>query len=418
MDIFQYRTSRKINLEEVFKIDIVTDNFDTVESNFKSLQKMMNKELRLWWDVATLERYLQMKMVPQQLRWSLQIYDGDDSSAAKDDWWQFFNHCGLQLVSKLVTKKQGQLRSISQSIEELQHKLEKDKNTMEFTQLSDNLKKIMEKEDSEIQKRKQRKMMRDLADYQSKLIYRWQKGGHHSGPPSRAPYAERNHNNQWREGPYQGKGQGGNNRWKRPQQNIVEGRNVHDQRKNSTPQKLPSLLAMNLQKSRQSVSDCQKSRISTPGPARAQCAHKPSQNDPPIQQEMKHREEPTTAHIHIAQEENKEHKEKEKKGSKSPSRDTNIEQEAHNNSEVMENIAHNARDILPTNKPEQRFFWKAQTKSNPLNERSSDRTRKKGDTLMQENTERESQVLTTKKRKEREEEAKEEAEKEKRRLIR
>lgn len=198
MDIFHYRNNRKVNLEEVFNLNITSENFETVESNFRTLEKLMNRELRLWWDVATLEKYLTMKMVPQQLRWSLQIYDGDDSIESKEDWNEFFNQCGLQLISKLVSKKQTQLGTLNQQIESLKLKMEPDINTPEAARLSGNLQKSLEKEDEVIQKRKQKKMQRDLMDYRSKQIYRWQRTNNENSnyrPPVWKDFNQRPQNN-------------------------------------------------------------------------------------------------------------------------------------------------------------------------------------------------------------------------------
>lgn len=109
MDIFQYRKERRVNLDEVFGIHHPTKDTFNLASGFRRLHHTMNKELRVWWDIATLEHYLAARMVPQRLRWDLQIYEGERTSETDLFWSNFFNECGLKLLERLVERKRKKL---------------------------------------------------------------------------------------------------------------------------------------------------------------------------------------------------------------------------------------------------------------------------------------------------------------------
>lgn len=68
MDIFGYMGNRNIDLGGIFSQEIVT-NAQDMNSLMRKLRHTMEKQLRVWWDIATIETYITAKMTPRRLRW-------------------------------------------------------------------------------------------------------------------------------------------------------------------------------------------------------------------------------------------------------------------------------------------------------------------------------------------------------------
>lgn len=61
MDIFDYMSSRPTDTTDIFaSAEIIA--LKDLEHNFKSLKNTLDKKIRAWWDVATLEQYVKNKM--------------------------------------------------------------------------------------------------------------------------------------------------------------------------------------------------------------------------------------------------------------------------------------------------------------------------------------------------------------------
>lgn len=66
MDVFDFMKERHINLEDIFQ-DTPSPNID-LERGFKELQFDMEKQIRLWWAIASFELYISKKLTPRRLR--------------------------------------------------------------------------------------------------------------------------------------------------------------------------------------------------------------------------------------------------------------------------------------------------------------------------------------------------------------
>lgn len=59
MDVFDFMKGITFDLEEVFQSN-PTPNVD-LDRGFKELQHDMEKQIRIWWDIASLEAYIKKK---------------------------------------------------------------------------------------------------------------------------------------------------------------------------------------------------------------------------------------------------------------------------------------------------------------------------------------------------------------------
>lgn len=125
MDIFGYMNNRNVDIGGIFSQELVT--------NTQDMHSLM-KQLRVWWDIATLEMYVSEKMTPRRLRWDLNPNDSIDDTGLMEEWYSFFNKCENELLQNIVKRRQYKLKLIEASIAEIKtllpftnHKEYKDK---------------------------------------------------------------------------------------------------------------------------------------------------------------------------------------------------------------------------------------------------------------------------------------------------
>lgn len=75
MDVFSFMDHRNVNLDDVFNVNNKARETD-LESLVRKLGHNMEKNVNLWWDTNTFDRYIREKIVPRRLRWNLPPNDG------------------------------------------------------------------------------------------------------------------------------------------------------------------------------------------------------------------------------------------------------------------------------------------------------------------------------------------------------
>lgn len=147
----------------------------SLEMNLRKLETLMIKELRALGDVAALEHYIELEIVPQRLRWDLEIHEGDESQETKTFWNEFFNDCGLLLLKTLVERKKQRLNILNKEIKELEGVIRPHNTTEVYKNLASSIKTKLDREENDIKQRKHRKLKRDMWEYKTEQIYKRQK---------------------------------------------------------------------------------------------------------------------------------------------------------------------------------------------------------------------------------------------------
>lgn len=185
MDIFQYVETREIKFEDIFSGDKNRGRVDDLSHLFKKLSSLMDKKIRAWWDIVSFEHYMANDIVPRRLRWDIPPNDGLEDEESLKEWFLFFNSKGKELLSFLLVRKQRKLKIIENQVKEIKDRMDQYKDTAEFAQLANELKKKMEKVDKETQEKKRKKFMRDINDFKSKEVFKWQSNISDNAPASR-----------------------------------------------------------------------------------------------------------------------------------------------------------------------------------------------------------------------------------------
>lgn len=175
MDIFDYRSQTVTNTEGVF--DGRDDPRDDLGGCFLKLKNLTITEVHTRWDIAYLEEYVRLNMVPRSLRWDVNPQKEDSELP---EWFKFFNEAGVNFLQFLIAKKKRKLITLDSEINNIRSKLTPFKGETEYMQKSEALKSILIKEELEQKIKKKRKYNRDIKDYSDNVVFKWQ-----VAPPSR-----------------------------------------------------------------------------------------------------------------------------------------------------------------------------------------------------------------------------------------
>lgn len=170
MDIFDYRASKKVNTNGVF--EPYKEEEGDLSGLFTMLKNLTISETNTKWDVAYLETYVKLNMVPRSLRWEVSPQKGD---IQLEDWYKYFNEAGVSLLRFLIERKLVKLSRLDEEIKTLKEKLTPLQDTVEYKDKSQVLLNILEKEDREQKYKKKKKYNRNLADYHGGVVFEWQK---------------------------------------------------------------------------------------------------------------------------------------------------------------------------------------------------------------------------------------------------
>lgn len=171
MDIFEFRAKRVVDTSGVF--DSTPMALDSgISGLFTRLKNLTTSEMHTQWDIAFLETYIREAMVPRSLRWEVPPQQGDPDL---EGWVKFFNDAGLGLLRFLIQRKSDKLLRLDGEIKNIKEQLTPHINSEDYKEQSKGLLKTLEKEDKDQKIKKKKKYIRDKQDYQSGLIFIWQK---------------------------------------------------------------------------------------------------------------------------------------------------------------------------------------------------------------------------------------------------
>lgn len=196
MDIFDLRAKHTINLEGLLSEEEIDCEPDGIEDSFRKTKWLLQKELNLKWHLATLNQYIEHKIIPRSLRWDLSPDDLGLNEESDNEWAQFFLEKGFELIRFIMKRKQKKLVEVQKNIEGMQKSLEKVKKTEKFTDLSRDVFEHLERTEFEIKKKKISKFRRDLGDFKGGSVFKWQKN----------TAEKRGEESQYRDAPSQGPG--------------------------------------------------------------------------------------------------------------------------------------------------------------------------------------------------------------------
>lgn len=170
MGIFEFRATRVVNTDGVF--EPFKNGDSDIGGLFVRLKNLVVSEIHTQWDIAFLETYVKKHMVPRSLRWDVGSQRGENDL---EGWYKYFNEAGISLLRFLLERKASKLARLHEEIRQIKDKLTPFQSGEEYLDRSKNLLKFLEKEDREQKIKKRKKYNRDIADYESHIVFEWQK---------------------------------------------------------------------------------------------------------------------------------------------------------------------------------------------------------------------------------------------------
>lgn len=161
------------------KMDIIfnvpdSNTQDTLDLKIQmgSLEKLLTKEMRTWWDLTSLKKYIDKEMIPRGLRIKKKpttVY----SDLFQTRWHDVLTDCSIKLMQLIVEYEDEALKDMRIEIKATQEALLKYTDKPLFLQLDEKLKQNLNNLEEHLIKFKQDKYNRDFMDYQTGVVYTW-----------------------------------------------------------------------------------------------------------------------------------------------------------------------------------------------------------------------------------------------------
>lgn len=133
---------------------------DDHKGTLLALVNALEKQIRTWWDICTMEQYLKDNIIVRSLRWEVTPQDGLDDFESMTEWLNFFNGAGLKLQELILKWKQLKMTKLVTKINELHAQLDPIKGSPQWIELNNNISKKLDKVDKGTQKKKVKKFHR------------------------------------------------------------------------------------------------------------------------------------------------------------------------------------------------------------------------------------------------------------------
>lgn len=125
---------------------------DDHKANLNALSNALEKQVRTWWDIFTMEQYVKDNIIVRSLRWEVTPQDGLDDTESMVEWLEFFYGVGFKLQELVLKRKK--MAKLEHLINDLNTKLEPIKGTQQWTDFNSNINKKLDKVDKDTQKKK------------------------------------------------------------------------------------------------------------------------------------------------------------------------------------------------------------------------------------------------------------------------
>lgn len=173
MDALGWLNSRHIDVDALFTNHGPAATHVNYNGAMSALGYTLEKQVRTWWDICTLEQYIKEKVIIRSLRWDIALQDSLDDQGSLQEWVYFFNGVSFKLQELIIQRKKRKMANIKLGNNDLQQ-LDPIKDTQQIIDFNNRVKKSLEKVDRDTQNKKLKKYHRDLDDFKANLMYSWQ----------------------------------------------------------------------------------------------------------------------------------------------------------------------------------------------------------------------------------------------------
>ncbi|XP_069591429.1 uncharacterized protein [Ranitomeya imitator] len=177
MDFMAKESSWQAKATSMFKKGagpLPTSSSYSQQENIKNYKNIVHRKIKIWWTKITLENYVSQQIIPRGLRVHLFPTFNLDDESLKERWIKAANMCSFEFMKIIIENNTNTLKTIETEIESLQRTLQQDLSTELFQEMIGKLDKEIEKWEGVISQNKRKKYERDLVDFETNKIFKWQ----------------------------------------------------------------------------------------------------------------------------------------------------------------------------------------------------------------------------------------------------
>lgn len=160
-----------VQAAHVFSTDNLPLNQSDVHSAFKGVQKTYSQYIKAWWEITSLETYVQQKIIYRGLRINLNPTNHLDNTEFIQGWQSILTSSSLKLLDYLLGWERRFFALTSAQLEKEISDIQQFRGTPDFDILEKRLQQYIESLQVEIRERKHKKYIRDKRDFESGQIY-------------------------------------------------------------------------------------------------------------------------------------------------------------------------------------------------------------------------------------------------------
>ncbi|KAM4054174.1 uncharacterized protein ACNLHF_006617 isoform 1-T1 [Anomaloglossus baeobatrachus] len=176
MDFKARESAWQTQLNQVFDTEGEVDNSADSRSHRElcsQIKVLFNRRMRLWWNKAFMQRYVDRGLIPRGLR--VQVFPSFNvtDETFKRDWEEAATACSRSFMGLLINNNEASLRAIDEEISVLQDRTTKELTPAELSNFHETMNKEFVKWEKELVSNKTKKYQRDVTDYKNQQVYRW-----------------------------------------------------------------------------------------------------------------------------------------------------------------------------------------------------------------------------------------------------
>ncbi|CAH2251882.1 Hypothetical predicted protein, partial [Pelobates cultripes] len=146
-----------------------TNSYNIKDYQYK-LTKAMNQEVRIIWEVATLEKYLKEKITPRGLRYNKYPTFDKGEEEFIEEWQEMLENFAFTTMRMIIKRRKITLSKLDKDINETQNLLINHTSPEEYETITKNIQKQIEKTETETIQIKKKKYKRDKYDYDNNQV--------------------------------------------------------------------------------------------------------------------------------------------------------------------------------------------------------------------------------------------------------
>lgn len=178
-------TARTEILNQVFANSAQEVSSTEAKACYQEYESLLTKECKTWWNLSSLERYMQERIIPRGLRIRKSPSPGS-SPEFIEKWNTVLTEASFKLMEVIIQSEQQKLTQIQGQIQDLDEQLNKLEHDSSYEATLSRITNNLDKLEAKVVEIKKSKLQRDRQDYQSNNVYTWKRDKSSSSRKSRS----------------------------------------------------------------------------------------------------------------------------------------------------------------------------------------------------------------------------------------